>query len=188
MDFIRTVALNVWDLYKEERIAKLMNVSRRKIRKYTELVVKSGFMHWIWPYVNDSETELSRHVKLYFSDLAYYSCALGVAYSHWASKQWALENFVLLELEHKLYNTHEIRFYRKKSGAEITFILVNKANGLLTPIEVTTNESSVIPQSLKTFDTSYNNLVEYYMILNDWSIWQKELWWKSVIILPHWGI
>ena len=84
--------------------------------------------------------------------------------------------------------THEIRFYRKKSGSEIAFVLVNRTTGGLTPIEVTTSEFKAIPQSMKTFESSYHDMVEHYMILDDTHAEQRDLSGKSVIILPHGGI
>jgi response regulator of citrate/malate metabolism len=47
LDFIRTVAMGVGDLFKEERIAKLMNISRRKVRKYSEILLKYQFIEAI---------------------------------------------------------------------------------------------------------------------------------------------
>ena len=185
LEFIRTVAMGVWDLFKEERIAKLMGISRRKVRKYTEILIKYGLVSAIGPLVENAETELSRHVKLYFRDLAYFCAALGVAYYHGASKQWVIENFLFLELERKLSQTHEIRFYRKKSGSEISFILIEKGTGKLTPISVTTKNNPAIPPTQKIFDEAYGNKVDRYMILCDETIEQKTLWDKPLTILPH---
>jgi uncharacterized protein (DUF488 family) len=40
MEYIRTLAMGVGDLFKADRIAKTMNISRRKVHKYTELLMK----------------------------------------------------------------------------------------------------------------------------------------------------
>jgi predicted AAA+ superfamily ATPase len=124
-------------------------------------------------------------VKVYFADLAYYHAALGVWYYLGDGKQGVIENFILLELDRKLSNTHEIRFYRKKSGAEVSFILIETSTKKLTPVIVTTKSSGIIPQSLKSFQESYGSGVEHAMILNDNIIEQKELNGAPVIIIPH---
>lgn len=111
--------------------------------------------------------------------------ALGVGYYHGTTKQWVIENFILLELERKLKDSHTIYFYRKKSGAEIQFVLEEKMTEKLTPIEVYLRDSSALSQALKTFNESYSDNVDHYMILNDRSAEEKELGWKPVIILPH---
>jgi predicted AAA+ superfamily ATPase len=64
-----------------------MNISRRKVRKYTELSLKYHLITAVGPFVQDTQVELSRHVKVYFSDLSYYSTILGVAYGHGFSKK-----------------------------------------------------------------------------------------------------
>ncbi len=78
-----------------------------------------------------------------------------------------IENFILIELDRKLANTHDIRFYRKKSGAEVSFILVEKETKKLTPIEVATRSSDIIPQSLKIFYETYGDRIDHAMIMND---------------------
>lgn len=162
-----------------------MNISRRKVRKYTEIILHHHLVHAIGPYVENPETELSRHVKLYFNDLSYMVAALGVTYYHGATKQGIIENFVLLELERKISKTHEIRFYRKKSGAEIAFILIEKMGGKITPIEITQKKSDTIPQSIKSFDESYRENVERYMILNEDTAKQSDYLGKPLMFLPH---
>lgn len=188
IEFIRTVAMGTGDLFKEERIAKLMNISRRKVRKYTEVILSHGLVHAVGPFMTNAETELSRHVKLYFNDLSYMQAALGVTYYQGITKQGVTENFILLELERKLAKTHDIRFYRKKSGAEMQFVLEDKTSRKLTPIEIRTGSNTAISQAMKSFDESYNHFVENYMILNESAAEQKDLNGKHIIVLPHVGI
>ncbi len=185
LEFVRTVAMNTGDLFKEERIAKLMNISRRKVRKYSEIILKHNLVHAIGPFVENVSTELSRHVKLYFNDLSYLYAALSVTYYQGMTKQWVLENFLLLELERKLAKTHDIRFYRKKSGAEMQFLIIEKTSGKITSIEVRTGNNTAISQAMKSFDESYHDRVEHYMILTESEAEQKNLNGKNVIILPH---
>lgn len=185
LEFIRTVAMNVGDIFKEERIAKNMNISRRKVRKYTEIILKHNLIRAIGPWVENHDTELSRHVKVYFSDLSYFFAALGVGYYIGSNKQGVIENFMLIELDRKLSTTHNIRFYRKKSGAEVSFLLVEKITEKLTPIDVTTRSTDTIPQSLRIFAEVYGTRIDHAMIMNDSMVGQKEIDGTPVIILPH---
>jgi predicted AAA+ superfamily ATPase len=68
--------MTVGDIFKEERIAKSMNISRRKVRKYTEIMLKYDLIRAIGPWVENPNLELSRHVKVYFADLSYLHAAL----------------------------------------------------------------------------------------------------------------
>lgn len=185
LEFIRTLAMDTGNLYKEDGIAKMMNISRRKVRKYTELLMTHSIIHAIWPFVENTTTELSRHVKLYWNDLADYHAALGVTYYHGEGKQGVIENFILLELETRVRDTHDIHFYRKKSGAEVQFILVNKTSKLLSPISITTRSTDAIPQALTSFHDSYHDRIEHSMLLNADRAGQKQSDGVQVIILPH---
>ena len=177
--------MNVGDIFKEERIAKNMNISRRKVRKYTEIILEHNLIRAIGPWVENHDTELSRHVKVYFSDLSYFFAALGVGYYIGSNKQGVIENFMLIELDRKLSTTHDIRFYRKKSGAEVSFLLVEKITKKLTPIDVTTRSTDTIPQSLRIFAEAYGTRIDHAMIMNDSMVGQKEINGTPVIILPH---
>lgn len=73
---MRTIAMNIGNLFKADQIAKLLNISRRKVNKYTELLIKHDIVKAIGPWVQDTGTETSRHVKLYFSDLGYLAALL----------------------------------------------------------------------------------------------------------------
>lgn len=185
LEFIRTVAMNVGDIFKEERIAKNMNISRRKVRKYTEIMLKYNLIKAIGPWVENTDVELSRHVKVYFTDLSYFYAALWVSYYHGENKQWVIENFILGELDRKLKSTHDIRFYRKKSWAEVSFVLIEKNTGKITPIEVTTRSSEIIPQALKSFYETYSDRIDHAMIMNDSIATRKDINWSPIIILPH---
>jgi predicted AAA+ superfamily ATPase len=124
-------------------------------------------------------------VKIYFSDLSFLAIALGVGYYHGPTKQWVIENLIFLELDRKLDSSHEIRFYRKKSGAEVSFVLIDKNSGFLTPIDITVRPTEIIPQALRLFAEAYHDKIERIMFLNEERAWQKELNWKTLIILPH---
>lgn len=185
VEYIRTLAMWVGDLFKADRIAKSIGISRRKVHKYTEILMKHKIIKAIWPFWDHPETELFRHVKIYFSDLSYLAIALWVGYYHGSNKQWVLENFIFLELDRKLDDTHEIRFYRKKSGAEVSFVLIDKASWLLTPIDITQRSTDIIPQALRLFEETYHDKVERVMFMNEEKIWQKEMNGKMLIVLPH---
>ena len=177
--------MNVGDIFKEDRIAKMMNISRRKVKKYTEILLNHDVIRAVGPWVENPTTELSRHVKVYFSDLSYFHEALGVGYYHGEGKQGVIENFVLLELDRKLASTHDIRFYRKKSGAEVSFLLIERSSGKITPIEITTRSTDIIPQSLSIFIETYGSRIDHAMMMNDTLAKQKVSGGTPVIVLPH---
>lgn len=187
-NFIGSIAINVSTLFKEDYIAKSMNLSRRKIRKYTELLLKYDIIRMIEPFSEDREKELSRHSKMYFSDLSYYRGAMGQTYGLGNSKTSMMENFIFLELSRKLRDTHDIFFWKKKSGTEIAFVLKNRENNKLTPIEVGFSSPRNISQTMKSFYDSYGARVEYGMFLNEGKIFTSEFGGKSFLTLPFYTI
>ena len=187
-EYLRTLAMNTGNLFKADQLAKLLGISRRKIHKYTELLMEHGIIKPLGPWWDHAETETTRHVKIYFTELYYLRAILGDIHYQWQMKQGALENFVLIELLRKLEGTHDFYFYRKKSGAEITFVMVNKENTLITPIEVTVRDTDALSQALRTFDSDYHARVERYMVINNSRSEKKSLEEKQVMILPHIGI
>ncbi len=188
LEYIRTLAMTIGNLYKEDQIAQLMNISRRKVKKYTDILIKHRMITAIAPFVEDTRLELSRHVKLYFTDLSSYKSALGVLYGVGTSRSGIIENFIYLELARKLSTSHEIRFWKKKSGTELQFVLVNRATQLFTPIEVSLRSSSHISQAMKSFYESYGERVEYGMLLNESEAEALTYNNKSFLILPHFAI
>lgn len=185
MEFMRTLAMNTGNLFKADQIAKLLWISRRKVHKYTDILMNLGIIQSIWPWWPNTFTETSRHTKIYFSDLSFVKSLLWDTYNQWTLKQWAIENFIYLELERKLDESHKISYYRKKSWAEITFILENTTTDSITPVLVTLRESESISQVFRTFDDDYHDKVERYMLVNWWLWWRKEIHWVPLIILPH---
>lgn len=72
--------MNISTLFKEDSIAKNMNISRRKVKKYLDILIKYDIVRKVSPFYEDTNKELSRHAKYYFSDLSFYRGALGPAY------------------------------------------------------------------------------------------------------------
>jgi predicted AAA+ superfamily ATPase len=122
---------------------------------------------------------------MYFTDLSYYKSALDVIYGVGVSRLGVVENFVYLELVRKLKDSHTVHFWRKKSGTGVQFVLVNQANQMVTPIEITLRPSTTISQAMKSFYDSYSDRVEYGMLLNESSAEATTLADKSFLILPY---
>ena len=87
MEFIRTIAMNVGELFKEERVAKIIGISRRKVRKYASILAKHHMVSAVGPFYEDASVEVTRHIKLYFRDLSYMQSALGDGYYHGEMKE-----------------------------------------------------------------------------------------------------
>lgn len=99
-----------------------------------------------------------------------------------------MENFVYLELSRKIDTSHEIFFWKKKSGTEIAFVLKNKENNLLTPIEIGLYSPRNVSQAMKSFYESYRDRIEYGMFLNEGTIQVTNYEGKSFLTIPFFTI
>lgn len=188
MDFITTLALEIGNLFKEDKIAKQLGISRRKVKKFVDILKKYDVIREIFPFVENPDTELSRHTKIYFSDLSYYHGILANTYKIGHTKKSVFENFVFLELSRKLDSSHELFFWKKKSGTEMAFVLRNMETQMLTPIEIDTKSTQHISPSMKSFHESYENNIENSMLLNTSEISNKNINKKPFLVIPHYAI
>lgn len=187
-NFIHALALENGQLFKEDQFAKNLNTSRRKIKKFTEILEKHGIIRSIEPFATNPEKELTRHKKYYFGDLAFYRASMGENYGVGTAKEKMIENFVFLELERKLDETHELLFWQKKSGTNIAFILKNKSTNGLTPIEIHLGNKQNPTLTMKSFYESYSHDIEHAMMLTENTTKSSNLNDKSFLILPFYTI
>ncbi len=184
-EYLQIMANQVGKLYKENEIAKIMGVSRRKVKKYTDILLEHNVIEEVFPFIENPDVELSRHTKYFFQDLSYLHAILGNSYYKGLNKSAVLENFIYLELLQKLGETHALYFWRKKSGTQIQFVLVNNKNNALTPIEIHTGSSTSISKAMRSFYTLYSQKIEHGMLLNEKIAKTTQFEESSFLILPH---
>ena len=49
-EYLRTLAMNTGNLFKADQLAKLLGISRRKIHKYTELLMEHAIIKPLGPW------------------------------------------------------------------------------------------------------------------------------------------
>ncbi len=185
LSFLQVLANQTGELLKIDRLSQITDIPRRTIERFLEILENEWVIFIVFPFVKNKEKETSVHKKFYFSDLGYLRTLLGPYAFQGADRQHIYENFVFLELYRNLVPAHTIYFYRKKSQAEITFILENNTTQQLTPIDVIERSTEAIPQAFTSFDSDYWNSVNRYVVFNINKLTDKELGTKKVYILPH---
>lgn len=76
-EYMRALAMNTGNLFKSDGLAKLLGISRRKVNKYTEILMSHGIIAPLGPWGDHPDTETTRHVKLYFRELSFLRALLG---------------------------------------------------------------------------------------------------------------
>lgn len=185
VEYIRALALSIGDLFKEDYIAGLLNISRRKVRKFMNVLLSHNAISFVPAFYEQKATELSRHNKVYFTDMRWYAGILGDAYAIGEKRLGTVENFIFLELTRKTHTTHEIRFWRKKSGTEVPFVLIDRDSKKLTPISISLKPTNIVPRALKSFYERYRQNIEYSMFLNETVSIATQYQDTSLILLPY---
>jgi hypothetical protein len=72
-------------------------------------------------------------------------------------------------------DTYNISFIEKNLVLKYNLFLEEIGSEKLTPIEITLRGTASISQALKTFDETYNEKVDHYMIFNESIAEQKDL-------------
>lgn len=183
--YLHAIAAQIGSLYKEDQLAQSLGISRRKIKKYTDIILNAGIVVEIKPFFEDSSKELFRHSKLYFTDLAWYKAILGDAFGVGILRSGMIENFAFLELYHKLHTTHDIHCWNKKSGTHIPLVLKTRSTGKLTPIDISIRSAKNISPAMRSFYESYASRIESGMLLNETTAQANVYLGAPYIILPY---
>lgn len=185
--FIEYLPSIIGQLYKEDRIAKDLHISRRKVKKYHDILLKYDIIRVLEPFFSDSSMELTRHPKYYFSDLSFFRGALKERYMIGKNRESVIENFTFLELSKRLDDTHRLYFWRKKSGTNVSFVIQNSNTAGLSPIDISLSSEKFTP-AMKSFYESYLDEVEHAMQLHDRKIHVNTQDQKAFFVLPYWAI
>ncbi len=109
-------------------------VSRPTIANYLAILEETFVVHVIRPYATHKPTEILMAPKVYGFDTGFVCYAKG--WRELRKEDYGLlwEQCVLNEL-HAHLQTRSIHYWRDKSGHEVDFVMLNRANNSLTTIE-----------------------------------------------------
>jgi predicted AAA+ superfamily ATPase len=135
-----------------DKISSELGVSRPTVYSYISFLQGTYFVYLISPFTKNIDREVSGTKKIYI-------CDNGIV-NYFSKIDWGslLENAVFLNLA----KYDEIKYYQKRKGPEIDFILMNKSIGF--EVKETTNSKEYI--RLKKI-TDFLDLKEFYMVSNN---------------------
>ncbi len=172
----------IWNLVKVESVANFLWIKTKKVKKFLEVLKKTLFIQLCYPFYVDKQKEYSSHPKVYFHDIGILNF-LKKNFDYidfWIAN----EHFVANELlKNKIFNSDEIKIYKKISKSEIDFIY----DGLtkFIPIETKSNNSLAVPKIFYSFDKMYWNRVSFYVKTTKDILGEKEVNWKKVYFVPN---
>ncbi len=144
------------NLLNFSEIARDVGVSVKTIQSYIILLEAFFLVKRLYPFGRNPRTEIRKSPKIYIIDTGLISWGLGNFSPIYRRPKEAgiyVENAVFLWLIRKLKPHQRLRFWRKKSGVEVDFLLLD--GDAIIPIEVKFREDATVPPSLRSFCREY---------------------------------
>lgn len=155
-NLVSILASQVGQLVNTQELSSTLNVERKTVEKYLEILEKTFVIEKISPFFRNVRKELTKMPKVYFLDAGFRNFALSdlKGFEERHDKGAILENFLFSQLRKQ--TDAEFHFWRTKEKAEVDFVMEHRF-GEPIPIEVkaTTLKSPEISRSFRSFLTSY---------------------------------
>ena len=164
-------------------VASDVGVSPKTVKHYLELLKALFLVKEVPPFAENPRTEIKKASKVYFADTGLLSWALGNFSSLALRPKTAglyAENMVALALMRNLRPEERLRFWRKKSGPEVDFVLLT--SGEYLPLEVKFRGHSERLSGLKSFIKRYHPSQAVVISRDRWE--EKTLHGTRVYFLP----
>ena len=155
-NLVSILASQVGQLVNTQELSSTLNVERKTVEKYLEILEKTFVIEKISPFFRNVRKELTKMPKVYFLDAGFRNFALSdlKGFEERHDKGAILENFLFSELRKR--TDAKFHFWRTKEKAEVDFVLERRF-GEPIPIEVkaTTLKSPEISRSFRSFLSAY---------------------------------
>jgi uncharacterized protein len=131
---IKVLASQIGNLLNISEISNTLNMSRRTVEEYLNLLELTFVLHKISPFAKNIRSQITKMPKIYFFDIGIRNQILGnlQPMDQRTDSGQIFENFIYLELKSSL-EAQNISFYRTTSKSEIDFI-ISSSTGIL-PVE-----------------------------------------------------
>lgn len=184
--FFTFLNTQIWNLVKKEAIAEYLWIKLKYVEKYLNILEKTMFISRVYPFFKDKSKEYSSLPKFYFSDiwiLNFLEKSFDFRENNWK----VIENFVYTELlKNKLFNSDEIKVYKKLTKSEIDFVY--DGMDLFIPIEVKSWNKKNPPKIFHFFEEDYWNKTSFYIMTNSNVIKKEKVSDKELFFIPNWFI
>ena len=147
----------VGSLLNLTEIARDVGISVKTVRSYVQLLEALFLVKKLHPFGVNPRTEIKKSPKVYIVDTGLLSWGLGnFSPIHRRPKEAGVyaENAVFMGLIRRLKPHQRLRFWRKKSGVEVDFLILD--GEMIVPIEVKFREQTAVPASLRSFCKKFN--------------------------------
>lgn len=177
-----------------ESVFALTSITRKKTRIYNnnfavfiysnikEILEHTLITKHILPFATQKD-EIRKHSKIYFIDtgmLKYIAQKFNINLGGKIE-----EFFVLSELLKHKPDYFDIKFWQRTNSTEVDFVLFNRINQELIPIEVKAGSTDNIPRAFDTFYQRYGSRVKRFYVANANIYKTRQYRDKEVVFIPH---
>ncbi|MDA2921975.1 ATP-binding protein [Patescibacteria group bacterium AH-259-L07] len=157
---IEILALATGNLVNIHKISPQLSLERKLLENYLFLLEETFIIQMVRPFFKNKKKEIVKMPKVYFEDLGLRNLALKNfnPLKLRFDKGAILENYILGEINKANLILFDIKFWRRKMGAEVDFIFQKNNNRI--PIEVKaqkfTPQKTSLPSGIKSFIEHYH--------------------------------
>lgn len=152
--FIHIISASAGSMMNLSKISMDVGVSDKTLERYLGILQRLYLVDLLPPFTGTMRSEIKRAQKLYFSDTGLLNWASGSLppMDQRGDAGAIAENYAFLALKRALQEGERLHYWRKKSGAEVDFVVTN---GTRLPIEVKWSRSPVPGDGLASFIKDY---------------------------------
>ncbi|MCJ7450812.1 MAG: ATP-binding protein [Candidatus Nanohaloarchaeota archaeon QJJ-9] len=182
-ELVSLLADQVGDLVSYSKLSRDLGIKNTTVKNYIEYMEKTFLLDRVRPFHSNRKKEIVKAPVAYFADPGLRNYAVGRFGSLQLpeEKGKVFESVVYNLLKQELmYTGYSIKYWRKKSGAELDFVL-EKGDSLIA-IEAKYSDSPNLTRSLRSFIDSYEP--QRALVVNPSCREKKSVEGTSVELLP----
>ena len=150
--FLKAIASKLGSVYSISNLAAQIWISRYIFKKYLFVVENTFLVYRVeWLQTWKFQWEITSKEKVYFNDIWFLRYILGAQDFVWDFKWKVVENFVYNHLILNLPGYKQIYYRRRRTWAEIDFVVYDRFEGTYLPIEVKSGKKDNIPKAMLNF-------------------------------------
>lgn len=185
-EFLKIISSKVWTTINITSLIEELWISRKIVEKYL-FVVENTFLlekidGFIWWKITK---EVKKKFKIYFNDIWMLRYLIWINEWVWDLKWKVIENFVFNEINSSKKDWQEIYFWQTRNLSEVDFIIENKINFKLIPIEVKSWNRDIFTKSYNNFTENYKENIEYWIITSESVFKKREKKDVKIYFLPY---
>ena len=181
-DLVSFLGAQSANLYKTLEVSKEMGMQRPTVERYVKILEETFVVKRLYPFATNLQKELTRTPKLYFLDTGFLNFAIR-DFRPLRLRQSPgifVETGVFVSLLFSLPSHADIRFWRKRGGREVDFVI--RMDGNIIPVEVKWKDNPRIPGALIEFMDLYKSPCGFLFTSGTYGVETYKN--KKIYILP----